>query len=224
MGRMYYANAKLTDPRIIRMLTTRRGTVVLAMRAPDVGERGYAIGVDFTVMNAVNELLNDWHPGEEPGWVAQLHGGGRPKMHSTEQTYDVTILAAYQLDDHEIPELEEDEPLEKCPGVCGKPTDGESFPCGECFNCHAPPCIHGISDQKWREIREIFDPPCDRWKLKADGKTFDAAATHGETKCDKCGDESNSEPNEPCGRSLGLDKAGEETMGPYCDGTYRSQS
>lgn len=41
------------------------------------------------------------------------------------------------------------------------------------------------------------------------------------TKCDKCGDESNSAPNLTCGRSLGLDAHGEETCAPYCDGTYR---
>lgn len=40
------------------------------------------------------------------------------------------------------------------------------------------------------------------------------------TKCNKCGDESNSDPGLTCGRSLGVDEDGDETLPPYCDGTY----
>ncbi len=44
-----------------------------------------------------------------------------------------------------------------------------------------------------------------------------------DTKCDKCGDESNSEPDLQCGRLLGVDADDEESLPPRCDGTYRSQ-
>lgn len=41
------------------------------------------------------------------------------------------------------------------------------------------------------------------------------------TKCDKCGDMSNSAPNLVRGRALGKDCTGDERLPPYCDGTYR---
>jgi hypothetical protein len=98
MGRMYYANTKQCDDRIVHILTTARGTVVLAMRPPDPGERGYSIGVDFTVKQAVDEMLTDWGPSDDgPGWVRAKDGNARGDA----QTYDVTILAAFDLDEHQ---------------------------------------------------------------------------------------------------------------------------
>ncbi len=41
------------------------------------------------------------------------------------------------------------------------------------------------------------------------------------TKCNKCGDESNSAPKLVCGRSLGKDCTDDERLLPYCDGIYR---
>lgn len=202
MGRMYYANAKPTDARLIHILSTPEGTVVLAMRPPHPGERGYAIGVDFTVRNAVREMFEDWCPSDDgPGWVQDDKICARPlTSDDQEQTYDVTILAAYALStearellamarenaaddrgtcktDHQAEDC--DECGTKCDdrcGVCGQSTDDDGG-CGSCVNCRTPLCIHNLSDDAFAPFAGVYDTPCDRWKVTADGR-FDADATH----------------------------------------------
>jgi hypothetical protein len=189
MGRTYYATSKSRmDPsvhdRIVHVLATPQGTVVIAMRKPELEERGYAIGVDFTVMQAVKEMLADWDPSEEgPGWVYTGTGyrDTRGKLRGprgNEQTFDVTILAAFESPPTPVIVAVPDAIVndETC-GECGKRTDDEGD-CGECANCRMPLCVHDIPDEQWKQIAARFDTPCDRWKLKADGVTLDAEATH----------------------------------------------
>jgi hypothetical protein len=101
MGRTYYASSKRTEhghDRLIHILNTPAGTVVLAMRPPEPGERGYAVGVDFTVMAAVAEMFKDWTD-DKPGWLQESPKGWKePPDNSVgpDQTYDVTILAAFE--------------------------------------------------------------------------------------------------------------------------------
>jgi hypothetical protein len=47
------------------------------------------------------------------------------------------------------------------------------------------------------------------------------AECQGSAVCDSCGDVSNSEPGLGCGRALGRDADGDESLPPYCKGTYR---
>ena len=113
MGRMFYQVPKSAEnDRAVHVLSTELGTIVLAMREPQFGERGYSVGVDFTVRAAVREMLADWDPGTEgPGWLATAEVIRDRTSHvamprhlsasSSEETYDVTILAAYELDEHE---------------------------------------------------------------------------------------------------------------------------
>lgn len=98
MGRIYYATPKHSeDERIVHILTTDHGTVVLAMRAPRAGERGFAVGVDFTVRNAVKEMLADWGPSDPgPGWVANESVGERYRPRPGDEIFEVTILAAFE--------------------------------------------------------------------------------------------------------------------------------
>lgn len=96
MGRMYYGNAGTCDERLIHVLKTPRGTVVLAMRPPKPDERGYSIGVDSTVADAVVEILSDWNPSDEgPGWVQGATHRNKQRT-GDEQLFDVTILAAFE--------------------------------------------------------------------------------------------------------------------------------
>jgi hypothetical protein len=104
MGRTYYASSKRTEPghdRLIHVLSTPDGTVVLAMRPPEPGERGYAVGVDFTVMSAVKEMFADWD-GDEPGWLQEPRKSVASEISTgDDQTYDVTILAAFEIPEHQ---------------------------------------------------------------------------------------------------------------------------
>lgn len=187
MGRTYYATSRheghaAVHDKIVHVLTVPRGTVVIALRPPKIEERGYAIGVDFTVMQAVEEMLTDWGPDEPgPGWQCTGAGyrDGRGKLRGptgTEQTFDVTILAAFE--NPVIVAIPDDAVClirETC-SECGEFTDDDGD-CGPCANCRMPLCVHEVPDDKWREIAHRFDTPCDRWKLKSDG-SFDADATH----------------------------------------------
>lgn len=95
MGRMFYATpTQPEDTRVIHVVMTCIGTVVLAFRVPKVGERGYAVGYDFTVRSAVKEMLNDWSPRDEgPGWEQR---DTPSSVRRGDDTFTVTILAAFE--------------------------------------------------------------------------------------------------------------------------------
>lgn len=104
MGRMFYAQPHHPiNDRLIHILSTELGSVVIAMRPPEEGERGYYVGLDLTVVDAVREMLRDWQPSEDPGWleVAPDERARRVRPGPLDATFAITILAAYELDEHQ---------------------------------------------------------------------------------------------------------------------------
>lgn len=114
MGRTFYSTARpeLKDlPKLVHVFNTPKGSLVLAMRPPEQGERGYAIGYDDTVLELVDEILGDWldtDPG--PGWVATSstsrvlpgkHNAVVPSVArivpGKDPYFEVTILAAFEI-------------------------------------------------------------------------------------------------------------------------------
>lgn len=107
MGRMYYAvPSQHEDPRTVRRVETDIGTVVVALRPPKAGEWGTYVGLDFSLRDAVREILVDWNPSDEaPGWervgdnTSRSHAGGRlshAQRPLTDDTFAVTVLAAFE--------------------------------------------------------------------------------------------------------------------------------
>jgi hypothetical protein len=113
MGRTFFSTARPEHkdlPKLVHVFATPIGTLVLAMRPPEPTERGYAIGYDATILQMVDEILEDWHPSDEgPGWLVTSYSSRvTPGNHATDPNaidarispkdpyYEVTILAAFE--------------------------------------------------------------------------------------------------------------------------------
>lgn len=201
MGRIFYASSKRNEAghdRLVHILSTPDGTVVLAMRPPEPGERGYSVGVDCTVMSAVAEMFADW-TNEEPGWVQEPRKALPPSAEISrgpDQTYDVTILAAFEIG-AEARELiamarENDPDAKRAPDTtcdgCGRedpsvrPADGSRE---LCVRCEATRALRDIADRDHKTLnrRPEWSDVCEVWEGELD---FDhAVVTLGTGECQR---------------------------------------
>lgn len=152
MGRMFYATPNQSeDNRIVHVITTELGTVVLAFRHPRLGEQAFAVGIDRTVRDVVKEILTDWDPNGPPGWPLQYISAARPM----DETFTVTILAAC---DNSHPTVAD---------AIGLTTDDDRLT--------AWATVDERSDGRWFQITEGED---DGYEIPVNPLDFDVA-THG---------------------------------------------
>lgn len=124
MGRAYYAVP--TGPeteRLVHVLKTSVGVMVIAIRAPNPGERGTWVGMTETVELAVRMTLEGWEGDEGPGFRRDHTDPGWVHPRQGDDTFAITILAAFEIGKQPAPE----------PCSEAMPDDRETQACARCW-------------------------------------------------------------------------------------------